>query len=117
MAKFDIIDIDKDSMTVSTKGLYRVIKYHDDKIYKTHELVKAKEAIFLAACTNNLNVRGGDMWAEVVSYKDWFEREEREQMIEDRHEYGEKCVERFKASLPQPGKFRRLLTRAAAMVW
>lgn len=83
--EIELVDVSSDHATFNTEGLYRVV-FHGDvnrEIYHPNELLTAKQAIRYAEIYNSPIhtdypfTQKPKMWAEVVSYKEWEEREER----------------------------------------
>jgi hypothetical protein len=120
--------------TVTTKDLYRVVYHGPDvnkDIYPDEEFLTAEEAIQSAEIHNSLElyVHGDDIrrcptFAEVLSYKEtekrWDTRErdeDIEERVKDRLETIEDERKATAERQPNHGVVRRLLTRAAAMIW
>ena len=117
---FNVIDVTDDTMMVDTTGLYRVILHNSDTEEEVYaELLSAKDAVFIASCHNNIRSLRGTCWAEVISYRDWQERERWNAEREDREEWLERRLKEIADSQPPSpvNRVRRFLARTAALIW
>ena len=123
--KIEFEDFDGETGVVTTKGLYCVIFHGPDADeHEDHELLTAEGAIFYATIHNNnigLSLAKNPTWAEPISYEDLHERYELDNERCRRREAIEDGVaerlEQLRPDSPRVGSVRRLLTKAAAMIW